>query len=64
MAISPAMPAMAQGGAGVQPGGGSGVTINIYQQPGEDAEALAARIERILDRRSKTAARGSYVDTD
>lgn len=45
-------------------GGGTTITINVYQQPGEDGEALARRIERMLEQREAVAARGSYEDQD
>lgn len=46
-------------------GGGSGltVTININQQPGEDAQALAERVRRELERMAGKAARSSYSDS-
>ncbi|MDB5724958.1 MAG: hypothetical protein JWQ16_1712, partial [Novosphingobium sp.] len=43
------------------------VTIHVYQLPGENGDALAARITRILDQRDgrrAAAARSSYRDDD
>jgi TP901 family phage tail tape measure protein len=41
---------------------GMTVTINIQQQPGEDAQALAERVRRELERLAGQAARSSYRD--
>lgn len=53
--------AAAQPGAGAA-GGGMTVTINIQQQPGEDAAALAERVRIELERMAGQAARSSYSD--
>lgn len=39
-------------------GGGGGTTINVYQQPGEDGEALARRIDRIISRNMRLGSVG------
>ncbi len=54
----------AGGPAGQQQPAGSGmtVTINIQQQPGEDAQALAERVRRELERMAGQSARSSYRD--
>lgn len=67
MALTPvAATANAGQGAAAAPvgGGTTTITINVYQQPGEDGEALARRIEQMLNRREAVAARGSYEDQD
>lgn len=38
--------------------GGGGTTINVYQQPGEDGEALAQRISRLISRDMRLGAVG------
>jgi len=43
-------------------GGAFSVTININQQPGEDADALAERVARKIEQLSARAARSSYSD--
>lgn len=43
-------------------GGGINVTINIQQQPGQDATALAQEVRRELERLAGQAARSSYSD--
>ena len=59
-----AAPAMAgQGPASTTAGSGMTVTINIQQQPGQDARALAEEVARQLDRLAGQAARSSYSDT-
>ncbi|WP_298165380.1 phage tail tape measure protein [Novosphingobium sp.] len=52
----------AAGGAGGARGGAAPITIQIYQQPGEDPQALAERVARLLDRRQGRARRSSYQD--
>lgn len=43
-------------------GAPSGNTINVYQLPGEDGEALARRIDRLLAERDRTHRLSSYND--
>lgn len=62
LAAAPAMAAPAQGRIGGPAGSGMTVTINIQQQPGEDAQALAERVRRELERFAGQAARSSYRD--
>ncbi|WP_225206254.1 phage tail tape measure protein [Novosphingobium huizhouense] len=50
---APALAAPAAGGAG----GGSPITIHIHQLPGEDANALADRVARLLEQRQGSARR-------
>ena len=53
----------AAGGSTTAQAGGnstSNATINIQQQPGEDSEALAQRILRVLDQESQTQLAGSF----
>ncbi|MBA4079664.1 MAG: phage tail tape measure protein [Erythrobacter sp.] len=58
-----AAPAMAAGGAGTAGGGvATTITINIQQQPGQDATALAQEVRRELERMAGQAARSSYSD--
>ena len=38
------------------------VSIHVHQQPGEDGEALAERIARILERKAGASARANYED--
>jgi TP901 family phage tail tape measure protein len=45
-----------------QQGGGATYHFNITQGPGEDAEALAERVVKKLDRREGARARGAYAD--
>ena len=33
------------------------ITINIHQQPGEDAEALARRVMQLIDREKRASGR-------
>ena len=56
-----ASPAPSGAPAGAR-GGGAPITINIYQQPGEDAHALVDRVARLLDKRQSRARRSSYQD--
>lgn len=46
---------------GAQAAPAAPVTIHIHQQPGENAEALAQRVAKVLERRSG-GSRGSYRD--
>lgn len=62
LATAPAMAAPAPGIGGAGPAGGISVTINIQQQPGEDAQALAEKVRRELERWAGQAARSSYRD--
>jgi TP901 family phage tail tape measure protein len=48
--------------AGTAARAGGGVTINVYQKPGEDSEALARRLAALIDRQRQNAARGAYRD--
>ena len=66
IAMSPSLASAAPGGqagTGANAGGGLQVTIQVYQQPGEDGEALASRIADILKRQASVAARSNYGDT-
>lgn len=67
LALSPmAAAAGGPGRAGNAPGPAAAapapVTINVYQQPGEDGEALARRIAAMLARRPPAPTPGSYED--
>lgn len=42
--------------------GGTTINITIQQQPGEDAQALAERVARLLDQRAARTRRSSYQD--
>lgn len=42
--------------------GGINLTVNIYQLPGEDAEAFADRVVRLIERKAGIAARRTYED--
>lgn len=50
------------GGAAGARGGGAPITINVYQLPGEDAQALADRVARVLEHRQGRARRSKYED--
>jgi len=54
-------PAMAGSGGGLAAGGKT--EIHIHQRDGEDAQALAKRVARILDRRDGQRGLASYTDT-
>lgn len=62
LATAPAMATPAPGIGGAGAAGGISVTINIQQQPGEDAQALAEKVRRELERWAGQAARSSYRD--
>lgn len=49
------------GGSGAARGGNT-INITIVQQPGEDAQALAERVARLLDKRAASARRSSFQD--
>lgn len=71
-ALSLSGPAFA--GSGTGPGAGAGlaarapaqaaapITINVYQQPGEDGQALADRIVEVLAKAQRKAALSTYGD--
>ena len=63
-ALSLAGPALASaGGAGGGiPAAAAPVTINVYQQPGEDAQALAERIGKLIEDGQRTRRLSSYAD--
>ncbi|MFD2578792.1 hypothetical protein ACFSTD_09755 [Novosphingobium colocasiae] len=52
----------AAGPIGSGRGGGDTYIFKIYQQPGEDGEALARRTADLIDRMKARKARGSYED--
>lgn len=65
LALSPvatASPTPDRAAAANAAGAGGGVTINIYQQPGEDGEALARRVMQLIEQKQGAAARRSYED--
>lgn len=45
-------------------GGGLQLSVHIHQQPGENAEALADRVIRLIEQKTATASRRSYEDRD
>lgn len=49
-------------GSGAMPGTGASVTINIYQQPGENAKDLAMRVMGEIERAQGVRRRSSYED--
>jgi hypothetical protein len=54
-------PAFARGDHGARPPQPAApITIHIHQQPGEDAQALAERVGRILERKGK--GHGAFAD--
>lgn len=55
-------PALSPGGAGASARGGDTITIKIYQQPGEDASALAERVADVLEARKRRASLSTYQD--
>lgn len=63
ISVSPAFarPSVASPGSAAR-SGGAPITIQIYQLPGEDAQALADRVARVLDRRQGRARRSRYED--
>lgn len=64
-ALAMSSPALAGAGGGGAAMGAAGapITINIYQQPGEDIVELARRVGDELKRAQTSAARGSYGDS-
>lgn len=63
-ALSLSGPALASAGGagGAIPAAAAPVTINVYQQPGEDAQALAARIGKLIEDSQRTRRLSSYAD--
>lgn len=65
LAFAPAAMAAQPGGTGsAQGAGGAPITIQIYQQPGEDMVELARRVADELRRAQTGAARRSYEDSN
>lgn len=65
LAMSPSVASAAPGGQAAASAAASGpmqVSIHVHQQPGEDGEALAERIARILERKAGASARANYED--
>ena len=60
LALSPAAARPAAAGAAIA--APAPVTINVYQQPGEDANALAERVAQLVERAQQSRGRRSFGD--